>query len=122
MRAVGRAPADADEDPGFAASNWWQMLACAGAAGACAVGAFGRSCAHPPTHQPPNAPPLPLPCAPHHRLICKGVLPIPGAKNRRQVDELAGALGWRLEDGEVAELDTQSAKIPTSLGAPFENW
>jgi aryl-alcohol dehydrogenase-like predicted oxidoreductase len=54
--------------------------------------------------------------------LCKGTIPIPGAKNANQVRELAGALGWRLSDGEVAELDAASGKIPTSLGAPFENW
>ena len=33
--------------------------------------------------------------------ICKGALPIPGAKNARQVKEAAGALGWRLTADEV---------------------
>lgn len=33
--------------------------------------------------------------------ICKGALPIPGAKNERQVKEAAGALGWRLTPDEV---------------------
>jgi len=54
--------------------------------------------------------------------ICKGTLPIPGAKTEKQVNEAAGALGWRLTDGEVAELDRVSGKVPTSLGAPFEQW
>lgn len=55
--------------------------------------------------------------------LCKGTLPIPGAKNARQVAEIAGALGWRLTDAEVAELDKISAKpAASSLGAPFENW
>ncbi len=39
-----------------------------------------------------------------------------------QVAEIAGALGWRLSDAEVAELDALSSKIPSSTGAPFENW
>ena len=39
-----------------------------------------------------------------------------------QVREIAGALGWRLGEGEVAELDALSSKIPSSTGAPFENW
>jgi aryl-alcohol dehydrogenase-like predicted oxidoreductase len=38
-------------------------------------------------------------------LICKDSLPIPGAKNVRQVQENAGALGWRLTEDEVARLD-----------------
>jgi diketogulonate reductase-like aldo/keto reductase len=55
-------------------------------------------------------------------VICKGALPIPGAKNKRQVDEIAGAVGWRLEEGEILELEKAADKIPTPLGAPFENW
>jgi hypothetical protein len=35
---------------------------------------------------------------------------------------VAGAAGWRLSEAEVAELDAVSAKVPTGLGAPFENW
>ncbi|KAK9904950.1 hypothetical protein WJX75_006301 [Coccomyxa subellipsoidea] len=54
--------------------------------------------------------------------VCKGALPIPGAKNARQVREAAGALGWRLNPDEVAALDKSSSKIGTALGAPFEKW
>jgi len=42
--------------------------------------------------------------------ICKGALPIPGAKNARQAEQNAGALGWRLTEAEVAALDAASAK------------
>lgn len=38
-------------------------------------------------------------------LLCKGVVPIPGAKSRSQAEQNAGALGWRLAPEEVAELD-----------------
>lgn len=38
-------------------------------------------------------------------LICKGAVPIPGAKNARQAEQNAGALGWRLTDEEVRRLD-----------------
>jgi aryl-alcohol dehydrogenase-like predicted oxidoreductase len=38
-------------------------------------------------------------------LLCKGALPIPGARNASQVEENAGALGWRLTDAQVAALD-----------------
>ncbi len=38
-------------------------------------------------------------------LIAKGTVPIPGAKNRAQAQDNAGALGWRLSDGEMAALD-----------------
>jgi aryl-alcohol dehydrogenase-like predicted oxidoreductase len=44
-------------------------------------------------------------------LICKGAVPIPGAKNARQAEENAAALGWRLTDKEVAELDEASAEF-----------
>lgn len=54
--------------------------------------------------------------------LCKGVLPIPGAKSVKQLQEIAGAVGWRLSEGEVAELDKASSKISAGLGAPFENW
>jgi len=41
-------------------------------------------------------------------LMCKGALPIPGAKNVKQAQDNAGALGWRLTDAEVAALDEAS--------------
>jgi aryl-alcohol dehydrogenase-like predicted oxidoreductase len=40
--------------------------------------------------------------------ICKGTLPIPGAKNEIQAQQNAGALGWKLTDDEVAKLDAAS--------------
>lgn len=44
-------------------------------------------------------------------VICKGALPIPGAKNARQAAENAGAIGWKLTEAEVAELDELSDKV-----------
>jgi aryl-alcohol dehydrogenase-like predicted oxidoreductase len=44
-------------------------------------------------------------------VICKGALPIPGAKNAEQAQENAAALGWRLTDEEVANLDKTSESI-----------
>lgn len=38
-------------------------------------------------------------------LMCKGAVPIPGAKNAQQAEQNAGALGWRLTADEVAALD-----------------
>ena len=38
-------------------------------------------------------------------IICKGAVPIPGAKNAAQAEQNAGALGWRLTQDEVAALD-----------------
>ena len=43
--------------------------------------------------------------------ICKGALPIPGAKNAAQAQQNAGALGWRLTDEEVGKLDEVSESI-----------
>ncbi len=37
--------------------------------------------------------------------ICKGTIPIPGAKNREQAKQNIGALGWNLDAGEIMELD-----------------
>jgi aryl-alcohol dehydrogenase-like predicted oxidoreductase len=42
-------------------------------------------------------------------LICKGTVPIPGAKNAQQAEGNIGALGWRLTDEQVSALDATSA-------------
>ena len=44
-------------------------------------------------------------------VICKGALPIPGAKTAPQALENAGALGWKLTEDEVARLDEASDRI-----------
>ena len=41
-------------------------------------------------------------------VICKGALPIPGAKNEEQAQQNTGALGWKLTDDEVTRLDEAS--------------
>jgi aryl-alcohol dehydrogenase-like predicted oxidoreductase len=43
--------------------------------------------------------------------ICKGTVPIPGAKNARQAQENAGAMGWSLSEAEVIALDEMSARL-----------
>ncbi|AFY41955.1 aldo/keto reductase [Nostoc sp. PCC 7107] len=40
--------------------------------------------------------------------ICKGTIPIPGAKSLTQAQENIGALGWKLDAAEIAELDKAS--------------
>ena len=35
----------------------------------------------------------------------QGAIPIPGAKNREQAEQNAGALGWRLTEDELQALD-----------------
>lgn len=49
-------------------------------------------------------------------LICKGAVPIPGAKNAAQATANAGALGWRLTGGEVEELDELAIEGTLKLG------
>jgi aryl-alcohol dehydrogenase-like predicted oxidoreductase len=44
-------------------------------------------------------------------VICKGALPIPGAKTAAQATENVGALGWRLTPAEVQALDDASDKL-----------
>lgn len=46
--------------------------------------------------------------------LCKGALPIPGAKNAEQAQQNAGALGWRLTEEEIAKLDHASDLIHES--------
>jgi diketogulonate reductase-like aldo/keto reductase len=38
-------------------------------------------------------------------VISKGAVPIPGAKNRRQAEDNAGALGWSMDDEDLVRLD-----------------
>ncbi|HET7143407.1 MAG TPA: aldo/keto reductase, partial [Anaerolineales bacterium] len=44
-------------------------------------------------------------------LICKGALPIPGAKNAKQAEQNAGGAGWKLTEEEVAKLDEATDNI-----------
>lgn len=46
-------------------------------------------------------------------VICKGALPIPGAKNADQALQNAGALGWSLTEEEIARLDATSDEVLT---------
>lgn len=44
-------------------------------------------------------------------LICKGALPIPGAKSAKQAEQNAGGAGWKLTEEEVAKLDKATDNI-----------
>lgn len=44
-------------------------------------------------------------------LICKGALPIPGAKNVTQAEQNAGGAGWQMTEEEVAMLDAVTDDI-----------
>jgi aryl-alcohol dehydrogenase-like predicted oxidoreductase len=52
-------------------------------------------------------------------LIAKGAVPIPGAKNRKQAEENAGALGWSLTDEDMAALDKAALEGKRSLQSRF---
>jgi pyridoxine 4-dehydrogenase len=47
--------------------------------------------------------------------VAKGTIPIPGAKNITQARENLGALGWSLDAGEVAELDSVAARLDKKM-------
>ncbi|MDJ0616760.1 MAG: aldo/keto reductase [Calothrix sp. MO_192.B10] len=47
--------------------------------------------------------------------ICKGTIPIPGAKNIEQAQQNIGALGWQLDSGEVEELDRVAASLEKKM-------
>ncbi|MGK7957718.1 MAG: aldo/keto reductase [Crocosphaera sp.] len=47
--------------------------------------------------------------------ICKGFIPIPGSKNCQQMRENLGAMGWRLSEGEVMELDKLTQKVDKQM-------
>lgn len=47
--------------------------------------------------------------------ICKGTIPIPGAKTVAQAQENIGALGWQLNDSEVTELDHAAASLGKTM-------
>jgi aryl-alcohol dehydrogenase-like predicted oxidoreductase len=47
-------------------------------------------------------------------VMCKGAVPIPGAKNLRQAQENFGALGWKLSEAEVAALEKASAQVSSN--------
>lgn len=54
-------------------------------------------------------------------LVAQGnVVPIPGAKTAAQAEEFVGALGWKLNDDEVAELRSMASKIEPVIGFPVE--
>ena len=43
--------------------------------------------------------------------VCKGTVPIPGARNARQAQENLGAIGWRLDASDILSLDEASAEL-----------
>jgi aryl-alcohol dehydrogenase-like predicted oxidoreductase len=44
-------------------------------------------------------------------VIGKGAVPIPGVKNKRQAEDVLGALAWRLSEDEMARLDSAADAV-----------
>ena len=47
--------------------------------------------------------------------ICKGTIPIPGAKTVEQARDNIGALGWQLDSNEIAELDKAAVSVDKKM-------
>lgn len=52
-------------------------------------------------------------------IVAKGAMPIPGAKNRQQATQNAGAMGWSIDDADMAELDRAALPGIRSLSNRF---
>ncbi len=52
-------------------------------------------------------------------IIAKGAVPIPGAKNRKQAEENAGALGWSMDGDDLERLDRTALAGIRSLANRF---
>ncbi len=52
-------------------------------------------------------------------VMSKGAVPIPGAKNRKQAEENAGALGWELGQDDMARLDEAALPGIRNLSSRF---
>lgn len=53
-------------------------------------------------------------------IICKGAIPIPGARNLVQLRDNIGAMGWRLTNSEIKALESEADKIRGFEGAGFK--
>ncbi len=53
-------------------------------------------------------------------IICKGAIPIPGARTVAQFKDNLGAMDWRLSKKEVAALECQADKVKGFEGAGFK--
>lgn len=54
-------------------------------------------------------------------IICKGAIPIPGARTIAQVKDNIGAMGWRLTEDELASMEREADKLDFGFeGAGFK--
>ncbi len=82
-------------------------------------GRGGRHRGHPAQHRGrPTATARPSQVALAY-LIAKGAVPIPGAKNKQQAEENAGALGWEMTAEELAQLDAAALFGQRTLSQRF---
>jgi pyridoxine 4-dehydrogenase len=47
--------------------------------------------------------------------MCKGTIPIPGAKSVKQMEDNLGSMGWKLNDSEVIELDQVANQLDKKM-------
>ena len=53
-------------------------------------------------------------------IMCKGAIPIPGARTVAQLKDNVGAMGWRLSDKEVRSLKKKADNVNGFEGAGFK--
>lgn len=53
-------------------------------------------------------------------VMCKGAIPIPGARTVAQLKDNIGTMGWRLSKKEVLALEEQADKVSGFEGAGFK--
>lgn len=53
-------------------------------------------------------------------VICKGAIPIPGARDAAQLEDNLGAMGWRLSPGEIARMEAEADSLNQFEGAGFK--
>jgi aryl-alcohol dehydrogenase-like predicted oxidoreductase len=58
---------------------------------------------------------VPVSCVGLNWIMCKGVIPLPGARNAKQAEQNSRALGWRLDADEIAKLEAHSMEGKTSF-------
>lgn len=53
-------------------------------------------------------PDVPMTAVALNWIMCKGAIPLPGARNAQQAEQNAKCLGWRLSEEEITELEAHS--------------
>jgi pyridoxine 4-dehydrogenase len=53
-------------------------------------------------------------------IVSKGAIPIPGCRTVSQLEDNLGAMGWRLSEAEMKDLELKADKLPNFDGAGFK--